>query len=304
MSKKTSLIKSPPQKTTTKAPGPTTDIGGGVVFRSPVERLTPEDIKKLPKPIPECPLRWIHGSQLMACTNLSKGELMGLIGEGKIKAFYESDSWLCYPNFSYARLEDHQFLLVDVFELENQGHFNLVDDPYFRRCRELYQAGEGGSDNKQPNRNKKKLILTCKSGTTWKDITMTLIANDTLRIKTPQGEGRFTYHELGMSDKRTGDKPTMLWALLKLFAEKKGFISSQNVEYDPKLPDTAKRLNKHLQGLFGIQDSIYQAHYRKEKGYRTKIKFSDARQSTIISKSADEDESLQNVKDIFREADV
>ena len=114
------LIKGPPQKTVTRAPKPSTDIGGRDVTYS-LKRLTPEDIKKLPKQIPECPLRWIYGSQLMAYTNSSKGEFMDLISEGKLKVFYESDGWLCYPNFSYARLENHQFLLVDLFELENQG---------------------------------------------------------------------------------------------------------------------------------------------------------------------------------------
>ena len=120
-----------------------------------------------------------------------------------------------------------------------------------------------------------KTIFPCTLGTRWGDITITLVANNMVRIKTPQGEGRFTYHQLGMQDERAGDKPTMLWELLKLFAKNSGFISSQNPNYDPKLPDTTKRLNKHLKEFFGINETIYTGHYKKEKGYRTKIKFYD-----------------------------
>jgi hypothetical protein len=38
------------------------------------------------------------------------------------------------------------------------------------------------------------------------------------------------------------------------------------------MPDTARRLNEHLQKLFGISESIYAAHYKKERGYRTRFK--------------------------------
>jgi hypothetical protein len=79
------------------------------------------------------------------------------------------------------------------------------------------------------------------------------------RIETPQGKGRFSYHELGMSDGRTRDKrPSMLWKLLKLFAEHQGFISSKSEEYDPTLPDTAKRLNQCLQKIFNINVILQQ----------------------------------------------
>jgi len=131
----------------------------------------------------------------------------------------------------------------------------------------------------QPKESEKN-VFPCEPGTNWEDITITLVADNMVRIRTPKGEGRYTYPELGMKDKRVGDKPTMLWALLKIFANSQGFISSQNSKYDPKVPDTAKRLNAHLKKLFGIKESIYTAHYKKEKAYRTKIKFSD---QTIVA---------------------
>ena len=72
----------------------------------------------------------------------------------------------------------------------------------------------------------------------------------------------------------------MLWELFKLFAKNQGYITRTNDEYDPKLPDTAKRLNKHLQTIFNIHDSIFTDRYKTEKGYRTKIFFSDQTQAT------------------------
>jgi len=85
-----------------------------------------------------------------------------------------------------------------------------------------------------------KTVFPCKPGTPWEDITMTLVADNMVRIKTPQGEDRFTYYKLKMSDERSGNKPTILWELVRLFAKNNGFISSQNPNYDPRLPDTAR----------------------------------------------------------------
>ena len=132
-------------------------------------------------------------------------------------------------------------------------------------------------ENRKLNKPSKddKNILACDPDTEWKDIKITLIDEGAVRIKTPKGEGRFTYSELGMSDKRSGNKPTMLWGLLKIFAKNHGIVESQNVKFDRKLPDTANRLNKHMQSLFVINDTIFEGHYKKIKGYKTKIIFSD-----------------------------
>jgi hypothetical protein len=118
-------------------------------------------------------------------------------------------------------------------------------------------------------------VFPCTPGTKWEKVKITLIEDEAVRIETPLGSGRFSYHELGMSDKRSGNKTTMLWALFKLFAQYQGHITPTNTEYNPRLPDTAKRLNRHLQDLFDIHESIFKDHYKKEKGYKTKIYFSD-----------------------------
>jgi hypothetical protein len=123
-------------------------------------------------------------------------------------------------------------------------------------------------------------VFPCSPGTKWEEVKVTLIENEAVRIETPLGISRFSYHELGMSDKRSANRPTMLWGLFKIFAKNQGYFSPTNDRYVPKLPDTAKRLNKHLQDLFEINESIFTDHYKAEKGYRTKIFFSD--QTTTV----------------------
>jgi len=146
-----------------------------------------------------------------------------------------------------------------------------TDEPYWI----LHDKHSQNGVNEWKEKIEEKSVLRCSPGTQWEKIKIVLVANDTVRVETPERKDRFTYHKLGMADGRSGDSPTMLWELLKLFAKNKGFISSQNTDYNRKLPDTAKRLNAHLQKLFGINDSIYMGHYKKERGYRTKIRFSD-----------------------------
>jgi hypothetical protein len=124
-----------------------------------------------------------------------------------------------------------------------------------------------------------KAIFPCDSGTKWNDIKITLISDDVVEIKTPLGTGKFSYRQLHMADNRTRErKSNMLWELLKLFAKSHRRIEPTNEKYDPTLPDTAKRLSKHLQGLFDIHETIFTGHYKAKGCYETKIIFSDKTQ--------------------------
>jgi len=146
-----------------------------------------------------------------------------------------------------------QFALSDVEAIENKH--NLLS---------------GKRDTVDQN-----IVFPCKPGTKWEDVKIALVENDTVRIETPQGKGRYTWSDLKMVDGRIRNRPTMLWGLFKLLAKNEGRISSGNIKYNPQLPDTAKRLNRHLKQLFKINDSIYKYHYKKHKAYITKIKFND-----------------------------
>lgn len=139
------------------------------------------------------------------------------------------------------------------------------------------EANPHKSQSKMPfeGRPENRKIFPCPSDTAWEQVRITLLSDDAVRIKTPSGEARFSYHGLGFVDKRKGDKPTALWGLLKILAQNQGTISPQNSEFKSTLLDTTKRLNKHLQGLFGINESIFAGSYRREKAYRSRIMFSD-----------------------------
>jgi hypothetical protein len=225
---------------------------------------------------------------------------LGPINEGIIKTSLETEE-------AYGpELNEYHKLLVAYKEMaEKELKVIKKDDPGFVSWKWLVELGEDTDDDfkrifshldeaifkrddvlefekkrklKPKKENSKayyQKVFPCKPGTKWEDVKITLIENEAAKIETPQGSGRFVYHELGMSDKRSGNKPTMLWAIFKFFAQNNGVLSSKNFSYNPKLPDIAKRLNKHLQEVFGIDGSIYSAHYKSRKEYRTKIVFSD-----------------------------
>ena len=163
----------------------------------------------------------------------------------------------------------------ELFELNNSYKEEFGDD-LLSNC-EFSIFDPNASQLIEKNKRSKTInqIINCSHGTKWEDVKITLADDETVRIKAPLVDRLFTYHELDMNDKRSGNKPTMLWELLKQFAKNHGFITSQSAEYNPTLPNVAKRLNEHLQALFEINDSIYEGHYKKMKGYKTKIFFSD-----------------------------
>jgi hypothetical protein len=137
--------------------------------------------------------------------------------------------------------------------------------------KEAVETSPEKSDNPEATK-----LFPCKEGTKWEDVKITLIASDTVRIETPNGKGRYTYHELGMADKRPGDKPKEVWETLKLFASNQGIFPQENQKVNEKnLVEKAKHLNAHLKKLFGIKERIYKHFYKKLRRYETKIKFSD-----------------------------
>ncbi len=120
-------------------------------------------------------------------------------------------------------------------------------------------------------------FLPCPDGTTWKQIEMTLVDNDTVRVKAPHGQTNLNYSELGMRDKRKTDSPILAWALLqKCFAPGGGRVSPHDMERPmSNLVKAAESLNRHLREAFGIQDSIFEAHYRRNHEYKLKFTIRD-----------------------------
>ncbi|MGO9530568.1 MAG: hypothetical protein ACLP3B_05240 [Syntrophobacteraceae bacterium] len=117
----------------------------------------------------------------------------------------------------------------------------------------------------------------------WEDFSIFLISEHTCRIKTPDGEKRYNYAELGMADKRKVDKPDQLWKLMQILAATGGYINWKTMAAYSGGKDSekldiktlTKRLNRHLKIHFGIKDSIFTGHYKTTRGWKTKIKFFD-----------------------------
>jgi hypothetical protein len=125
-----------------------------------------------------------------------------------------------------------------------------------------------------------KSLLPAPKGSTWGDVRITLIANDSVEITISGHTERCSYHELGMSDKRSGDKPRMMWWLLVRILKEGGFIPRASKNYNPKLPDTIKGFKAHMKNLFKIQSDVI-GHYKKENGYRAQFIASDRTQVTF-----------------------
>ena len=230
--------------------------------------------------------KWLTGKEVMEKLDITQLDLWELIKNGMLPIYD--------PAGNQAEVKIEQALSPNVIsdwdafagppiQLTPTG-INFVDRPKCVRTldelEKLYFASidvellEDKSTKKQ-RQTVKKTLFPCKLGTRWEDIIITLTADDKVRIKTPEGEGHFSYHEIGLSDGRKGDAPTILWEFLKILAKNNGFISYSNLQYDKNIPNWAKRLNKHLKDLFGINESIYEGHYKAQKGYRTKIQFSN-----------------------------
>jgi hypothetical protein len=135
----------------------------------------------------------------------------------------------------------------------------------------VQQAGDASAGT-EPHAAKR--LLPCKWGTKWADIAITLISDDMVLIRTPEGHGRFTYHKLGFENRTKGDTPIAIWETLKMFCKLGDISGSKFHGYDPKLVKKISLLNKHLQKLFGIKAN-FTLHFKKAKGYKSEIIFRD-----------------------------
>jgi hypothetical protein len=123
-------------------------------------------------------------------------------------------------------------------------------------------------------------FLPAPRGTKWEDITITLLAKDMVEVKIKDKFQRFSYHELFMSDKRSGDKPKGMWWFLVHLLKSKGFISRQSDHYDSMLTEKAKSFKAHMKKIFKIDEGVI-SHYKTDKGYKAKFKTSDSTHGTF-----------------------
>ncbi len=147
-------------------------------------------------------------------------------------------------------------------------------------------------------------LFPCDPDTNWEDITITLISYEQVKIKTPQGEGKFNYAQIGMADGRNTDNKKRTWLLLMAFANYQGCITSDIIknmntifpssgqqDSFKKFMTGTKELNKHLKTLFGIEESIYIGQYRK----MYKDEHSLKKYRPTFFKNEDTDDSIQKI---------
>ncbi len=102
--------------------------------------------------------------------------------------------------------------------------------------------------------------------TKWEDITLTMLDDHKrVQVKTPAGAKLFQYYDLGFQNKRTGTE-NRLWEFLVKLCSGYGFK-----KWDDHLKKDASRCNLYMQEIFGIKDSIYKGHYRKQRRYVPKF---------------------------------
>ena len=220
-------------------------------------------------------LPWISGATLMNKYGLQPVEVLMTMRVYNLVAyrFLELGGGMPVPvDPSYAKPGEIETLLFNK---------SAVEEVFDEGENQEKSPKEALDEEVKDNKSDRKGLLPCPPGTKWDKIKITLLSNETVLVEAPHGEDKFSYYELDLADGRKKKGCGVLWVLFSSFAENQGFISGQNSEYMSNLTDNAKRLNTHLQQLFGIDESIYKAHYKKERGYRTKIIFSDA--TNVIS---------------------
>lgn len=138
-------------------------------------------------------------------------------------------------------------------------------------------------DYEKLSHDKRKPVFPCEPGVKWEEIKFTLISDDTVRIATPESTENFSFQELGMMDKRT-DAPKADWHFLKIGIIAGGSTGPGEFDYSKynttrsgKIRSTdpykiASNLNKHLQGLFKINESIYVKPYGEDRKYTLRFK--------------------------------
>ena len=141
------------------------------------------------------------------------------------------------------------------------------------------------TNNEKTTEQDKTKVFPCNPKTKWGKIEMALLpAGDKFMVKTPLGHGYYDHIELGLfNDRKNSKEPNILWGFLKELAKRKGFFSLKGVGNFEKLSSNAKRLNKHLKQLVGLNESIYKGRCDRIGGDETKFK---------IGQIADDDDKV------------
>lgn len=184
--------------------------------------------------------KWISGKELLERWNISDFDLLEYRQKGLLIPYTKGFSQYMGQNIDITPLLDSLPQLPPGVSLP-PGAADAIGENFGEKIRDeirnkllqcLYKLEdvqkfeqEYGYNQSTISGKVEKNILQCDLGTKWEDIKITLMAEDMVKIKTPKGEDRFTYHQLKMQDRRIGDQPTMVWGFLKILAKTHGFLS-------------------------------------------------------------------------------
>jgi len=214
-----------------------------------------------------------HLMELNGC--IKKSFTLSRYKEEAVKQFIEAEKWL--------------FKTADVLAFEKKHGLERVEK-------------HTQSDPLEPV---SKAVFPCDPRTKWGQIEMALMpAGDKFMVKTPLGHGYYDHIDLKLhNDKMKSKKPNSLWYFLETLANMNGFLSTKGVQNFEKISSDAKRLNKHLKQLFGINESIYKDRCDRIGGYKTKFNISHISDDNTMHNGKSlideelEDPKYSNVKD-------
>jgi hypothetical protein len=109
----------------------------------------------------------------------------------------------------------------------------------------------------------------------WKDIQIRFTDGNTVTINVGAVTKRVTYAEMNMKQTNSG-QPTLLWRLLRDFAERDGRFDWGNPNASRRIKQRVCRLRKTLKAYFGLDaDPFFK--YQRGVGYRVKFKLTPER---------------------------
>jgi hypothetical protein len=115
-------------------------------------------------------------------------------------------------------------------------------------------------------------------GTKWRDVTLTIVSKDSVKISAAGVSKRFMFNELGFLDQRRGDMPDTRWEILLLLAKQNGKLTWESNISSPQkncVQSAISDIRGRLKQLTNLKEDPFEA-YRACKAYRTKFTIRDA----------------------------
>lgn len=98
---------------------------------------------------------------------------------------------------------------------------------------------------------KGRVRFNTPAGATWGDVKIRFVDGYTVSVDVLGMKGRYNYTQMGMADRRTTN-PTRQWQLLEAFARRRGRLTWEDSEADPKNQKRRERLAGDLRAFFRI----------------------------------------------------